>query len=185
MAEPFIGQIMAFAGNFAPYQWALCQGQLLPIQQYSALFSLLGTAFGGNGTTNFALPNLQGTVPAGQGNGAGLAPYSMGQTAGALTVGLTSSTVPPHSHNFNAESASANSPAPTAGLTLATGNAPGGTRGSTPAPNFSVGTNGTATQLNAAVLTPFTGATTPHANIQPTLAITWCIALAGVFPTRA
>jgi microcystin-dependent protein len=96
--EPFLGEIRLFAGNFAPYQWALCTGQILPIQQYTALFSLLGTTYGGNGTTNFALPNLQGRTPIHQGTGPGLTPRSLGEADGEATVMLSLPEMAAHTH---------------------------------------------------------------------------------------
>ena len=98
--EPFVGQITLFPFNFAPIGWALCEGQLLPISQYTAVFSLLGTYYGGNGTSNFALPDLRGRVPVGQGNGPGLSSYVIGSQQGVEMVALSSSQSPPHSHAF-------------------------------------------------------------------------------------
>ena len=97
MSDPFLGQISSFGFNFPPMGWMLCQGQTLPISQYTALFSLLGTSYGGNGTTNFQLPNLQGNVPINYGTGPGLTTYSIGETAGTETVTLTLATTPPKS----------------------------------------------------------------------------------------
>jgi microcystin-dependent protein len=102
MSNPFLGQITLFPYNFAPYGWALCEGQLLSISQNTALFSLLGVQFGGNGTSNFALPDLRGRVPMGQGQGPGLSPYSVGSQQGVEQVTLTTATIPSHSHGFPA-----------------------------------------------------------------------------------
>jgi len=102
MSEPFVGEIRAFGFDFAPQGWLQCNGQTLAISQYAALFSLLGTTYGGNGTTNFQLPNLQGRVAIGQGNGAGLSPYVMGQAAGTENVSLATAQIPSHTHAVNA-----------------------------------------------------------------------------------
>src|SRR5580692_1000541 len=100
MADPYIAEIRMFAGPFAPSGWAFCDGQLLAISQYSALFSLIGTYYGGNGTTNFALPNLQGNAPMHQGNGAGLTPRTIGERGGTTTVTVLSPQVAAHSHAY-------------------------------------------------------------------------------------
>src|ERR1700693_2766888 len=107
MSNVFLGQISMFGGNFAPRGFALCNGQTLPITQNAALFSLLGTTYGGNGQTTFALPNLQSRLPVHQGQGPGLSNYVMGQTGGATAVTINSTTMPAHSHTFNATTANA------------------------------------------------------------------------------
>src|ERR1700719_3340863 len=112
MATPYIGEIRMFGGNFAPRNWALCNGQLLLISQNTALFSILGTTYGGNGTTTFGLPNLQGRVPIHWGSGAGLSTYAPGQTAGAESVTLLQSNLPPHSHAVNAIASGGNQASP-------------------------------------------------------------------------
>ena len=116
MANPFIGQITLFPYNFAPLGWAFCAGQLLPINQNAALFSLLGTTFGGNGTSNFQLPDLRGRVPIGQGQGPGLSNYNMGGVQGAEAVRLTTATTPAHSHGFPAFAVAATTNAPNGAL---------------------------------------------------------------------
>src|ERR1700744_3298393 len=98
MAQPYVGQIMMFAGNFAPAGWMTCQGQTLPISEYDTLFNLIGTTYGGDGQSTFKLPDLQGRVPIHQGPGGGLATYVMGQTGGAETVTLTTQQIPQHNH---------------------------------------------------------------------------------------
>src|SRR4051794_10683767 len=108
MSEPFIGEVIMFAGNFAPRGWALCQGQLLSIAQNTALFSILGTTYGGNGQTTFALPDLRGRVPLGQGQGPGLSSYVLGEVAGNENVTLISTQMPQHNHLLNCNSDSAN-----------------------------------------------------------------------------
>jgi microcystin-dependent protein len=177
MSEPFLGQITLYPYSFAPYGWMDCAGQLLSIQQYAALFSLLGTNYGGNGTTNFGLPNLQGAVAVSQGQLPGGGDYVMGETGGADSVTITQSTLPSHRHNQAADSAAGkvNSPAGA----VPAGSHKAANRGlfySTSAPN---------TQLTIGSVLP-QGASLPHNNIQPTLAMRYCIAVSGntVFPTR-
>jgi microcystin-dependent protein len=180
MSEPFLGQITVFPYNFAPHGWADCAGQLLPISQYSALFSLLGVQYGGNGTSNFALPNLQGRVPVGQGQAAGGSTYIMGEASGVETVAVTSSTMPLHSHSLNATNAHGASNEPSAQL-LAT------PYSGTPHANnkgqiYNTAVADTALAPNAIAQS---GGSQPHNNIQPTLVLRYCIALQGVFPTRS
>jgi microcystin-dependent protein len=179
--EPFLGQIALFPFNFAPNGWALCAGQILPISQNAALFSLLGTQFGGNGQTNFALPDLQGRAPNSQGQGAGLQPCVMGEKGGQETVALSNSTIPTHNHSFNAHTVPATSGAP-AGVLPAQAHGTG--RGAT----FAINTyaeSGTATTLAPALVAPAQGGSLPHNNMQPFLVLTWCIALQGIFPSRS
>lgn len=181
MSEPFLGQLATFGFNFAPTGWATCQGQVLPISQYSALFALLGTNYGGNGTSNFQLPNLQGCVAVGQGSLPGGSTYEIGEIGGLNTVTLTSGQMPLHSHALNGTTGEAGVATP-GGNTLATpvkGAGREAVRGSiynTVAPNLglaakTIGQSGTNTPL-------------PHNNVQPYLAITYCIALTGKFPPR-
>ena len=173
MPEPFIGEIQLFPFNFVPKNWAMCAGQLLPISQNTALFSLLGTNYGGNGTSNFALPNLVGRVAISQGQGPGLPDYVMGEELGQESVALLTSEIPLHTHGLQLASA-------TVGLT------PGPTGGSNVFVN--PGNNGfvpppTTTTLSGNAVAP-AGGGLPHSNIQPTLAMVYCIALQGVFPQR-
>jgi len=178
MASPFLAQILMFGGNFAPKNYAFCNGQLLAINQNQALFSLLGTTYGGNGTTNFALPNLQSSLPLGFGQGPGLSNYVQGQTGGSASVTLTQSTTPAHSHTFNATTTSASS----------------ATIGSTLVPAKPTVTNASAYAAGsspALVLDPMAanacgvaGGSQPHSNLMPSLCITFAIALNGVFPSR-
>jgi len=177
--EPFVGQITLFPYNFAPNGWALCEGQLLPISQNTALFSLLGTQFGGNGQTNFALPDLRGRAPVGQGQGPGLSLYTVGQTQGAEQVTLTTTTVPPHSHAFPAFAAAATTNEPNGALP-AEGH--GGGRG-----GFSVNAYaapGAAASLAPGQVAPVASGGAAHGNLQPYLTLNWCIALHGIFPAR-
>jgi len=162
-----------FAGNFAPLNWQFCNGQLLPISRYTALFSLLGTAFGGNGTTTFALPNLQGSVPLGQGDGPGLSPYVIGEAGGTTTVTLTASQVPSHSHTYNCGAGSkgeSNSPANTVNAD----------EKSTSAPIYATSANVT---MAPTMIQP-APASQAHQNMQPYVAVNFIIAMVGVFPAR-
>lgn len=181
MANPFLAEIRIFACSFAPFGWAFCRGQILPISQNTALFSLIGTTYGGNGTSNFALPNLQGNVPIQQGQGPGLSPYVLGQMGGVKTVTLQGNQVAIHSHAFNAdiETATANSPA---GATYRKGHYTG-------PPNTGTvrafATNQPNASLNPNAIQPNAGGVLPHDNMMPYLALNFCIALTGVFPQRS
>jgi microcystin-dependent protein len=169
MSEAFVGSLMLVPYNFAPKNWALCQGQLLNISSNTPLFSLLGTIYGGNGTSNFALPDLRGRHAIDQGQGPGLATYVIGQAGGTATETLTTNTVPPHNHPVNAGlAANANSPAG-AGLGDALIYIPA------PAP---------LVQLNATAVTPYPGSGGPHTNLMPFTTLNWIICLVGIFPRR-
>ena len=163
MATPFLGEIKIFSFGFAPRGWAMCNGQLLLINQNQALFSILGTTYGGNGQTNFALPNLQGRVPVYVGNG-----IVLGQSAGEAAHTLTISEMPAHTHLPAGSSTPANLGVPT-GNVWATGNA-----AYNPTPN---------TTMNPASLLP-AGGSQPHANLSPYVTVNVCIALQGIFPSR-
>jgi microcystin-dependent protein len=171
VSNPFLGQIMLGGWNFAPKGWALCNGQTMPINQNQALFSLLGTTYGGNGQTTFALPNLQSRLPIHQGEGQGLSNYTLGQTAGIPSVTLDTNTMPAHAHLVTQP----------ASKDEETTNRPNGAY-------FTVG--GTyAASANAdspmgPSLTSATGGTQPHTNLQPSLCVSFVIALQGVFPSR-
>ena len=180
--DPFLGQIVLFPYSFAPTGWALCQGQLLPIAQNTALFSLLGTQFGGNGTTNFALPNLQGRVPNGQGQGPGLQDYVMGEQAGAETVTLITATVPSHAHGFETFGVSATTNEP--GGALPAESHIGGGRGGAVVVNY-YAAGGAATTLAPGAVSGTPSGGQPHNNMQPFLVLNWCIAMQGVFPARS
>lgn len=174
MANPYLGEIRIFAGNFAPKGWALCNGQLLAISSSTALFSILGTQFGGNGTTNFALPNLQGNVPMHQGSGPGLTPRFMGQTGGGATVTLSANQVAAHTHGFTCSSGTKGEVNTVSGNLLAdekTGTI------------MTYATAPDATQMSPNTLQP-TPASQPHENRQPFLGLTFIIAVQGVFPSR-
>jgi microcystin-dependent protein len=173
MAEPFVGEIRMFGFNFAPTGWALCNGQTLSISQNEALFSLLGTTYGGNGTSNFNLPNLQSRVPVHQGQGSGLSTYILGEVTGAEAVSLTSSQMPVHSHSVACSTNGGNQASPASGVPAveSTGTSLDYTNA---APNntMSTGMIGNA------------GSGAAHPNIQPVLCLNFCIALQGIFPSR-
>ena len=177
MTQPFLGQIQPLAFGFAPKNWAQCNGQTLSISQNTALFSLLGTTYGGNGVNTFALPNLQSRVPM----SAGLSPsninYSQGQIGGEEQVTLTLGTMPGHNHNFLGAAQNGNLGGPEAGVALA--NVYNGSGAGNPyyAPST------TPQPLNSAALGSV-GGNQAHANLQPYLAINWCIALYGIYPSR-
>lgn len=181
MSEPYLSQIMMFGGNFAPKRYAFCNGNLLSIAQNSALFSLLGTTYGGNGTTNFALPNLQSCLPISFGQGPGLSNYNLGQAGGSQNVTLLQNDVPPHSHAFMASTNASATTSASIQNTLVpgrpyTGNPglyanPGGQPPLVPHP-MAPGACGMA------------GGNQPHNNLMPSLAITFVIATSGVFPSR-
>ncbi len=169
--EPLLGEIYMFGGTFAPRGFFLCNGQLLPISQYTALFSILGTTYGGNGTTNFALPNLQGRVPIHAGTGPG-STYVLGEAAGSENVTLISSQIPSHNHTLACQTAGGAQASPSGNFpaTDGTGNA------------LSYATTTNATMAAAAVGT--TGGNLSHSNLQPYLTLNFYIAYEGVFPSR-
>ena len=173
MATPFVGQIMMFGGNFAPRNYALCQGQLLAIQQNTALFSLLGTFYGGDGVSTFQLPDLRGRVPIHQGTSSFGTSYVVGEVLGSENVTLTSQQIPSHTHAAKVSpSGSSDSPV-------------GAYPGTDPAGNVAQFFTGAANaQMNLAAIA-LAGGSQPHANVQPYLAVTFVIALFGVFPSRS
>lgn len=177
MDTPILGSITLFAGNFAPRGWALCNGQILSIAQNSALFSLLGTTYGGNGTSTFALPDLRGRAPIHWGQGPGLTNRVIGEASGSENVTLLSTQMPQHTHLVAASTATATQPAPTGNL-LAVSTDAG--VGGTPS-NFIEPTANTTMAPN--MIQP-AGGNQPHNNMQPYLAITYIIALEGIFPSR-
>lgn len=177
MTQPFLGQIQAFGFGFAPRYWAQCNGQILAIAQNAALFSLLGTMYGGNGTSTFALPNLQSRVPMHFGTSPIGEVYYQGEIAGEENVTLTINMMPLHNHNFVGSSANADSTVPAAGQALAKIAIPSGT------PDSFYGPDATPQPLNPGSVSP-AGGNLPHGNIQPYLAINFCIAMYGIFPSR-
>jgi microcystin-dependent protein len=173
-AEPYVGEIMMFAGNFAPQGWAFCDGQLLSIAQNTALFSLLGTYYGGDGQTTFALPDLRGRLPmhTGSGPGPGLSPRSLGESGGTESVTLSSTQMPAHSHPLQVDNANGTTASPV-GTLLARD--PSGT------PAYGVNATGT---LSAQAIAS-AGGSQPHQNMPPFLAINYCISLYGIYPPRS
>ncbi|MBB5207985.1 tail fiber protein [Chiayiivirga flava] len=171
MADPFVAEIRIFPFNFAPRGWAWCDGQLLPLSQNTALFSLLGTTYGGNGKSNFALPDLQGRSPMHPGQGPGLSLHDLGETGGSETVTLLESEIPSHSHALQASQADAIERTPAASM---------------PATGIGLGlyaAPASIVQLSPLALAP-AGGDQPHNNLQPYLTLYFCIALQGVFPPR-
>lgn len=176
MAEPFIAQISAFGCNFAPYNWAYCRGQILSITQNTALFSIIGTTYGGNGQTTFALPDLQGQVPMHWGTTGGLPSTVLGEVQGTSTVTLFVTEIPAHTHSAVAASGTGTHTAiPDATTYLSTATA------------GNAAYDSTAPLINApfaANAISITGGSLPHENMQPYLALNFCIAIQGVFPSR-
>jgi microcystin-dependent protein len=179
MADNFLGEIRIFGCNFAPSGWAMCNGAILAISQNTALFSLLGTQYGGNGQTTFALPNLQGRVPVGQGQGPGLSPYTIGEADGVENVTVNGNEMPAHNHPLFGTASAANDKRPKAGSAFATS-----TRAGPVSPGDNYYAAGTLAPLNAATV-QLTGGSQPHTNLQPFLACNFCIALTGIFPSRS
>ena len=177
MADQFVSEIRMFAGNFAPLGWAFCNGQLMPISQNTALFSLLGTQFGGDGRSNFALPNLQGSVPLAFGNGAGLSPRLIGDTGGEQNVTLLGSQMPAHTHPAQAS---------TSGGTDSPANAVWGESklGKT-ALNAYAPSNANANVPMNPVALAIAGSGMPHNNMPPFQCLTFIIAMQGIFPARS
>jgi microcystin-dependent protein len=175
MADPFVAEIRVFPFSFAPKGWAFCDGQILPLSQNTALFSLLGTTYGGNGTSTFALPNLQGCAPLFWGQGPGLSLYDEGETIGSDTVTLLDTEMPLHSHTLKGQVAGiANLDTADANSTFGVSNG-GGAYADNTAPQ-------TFTQMTPLSIS---GASLPHNNLMPYLTLNFCIALQGVFPPRS
>ncbi|MGC2236234.1 MAG: tail fiber protein [Pyrinomonadaceae bacterium] len=172
MSQPFLGQIQIFPYNFAPRGWAFCSGQILPIAQNTALFSLLGTTYGGNGQTTFALPDLRGRVPNSSGQGPGLSSYDLGQVGGTESTTLTSNQLPAHLHPYQP---GANEGDPT------TKEAAGGYLAKAATNLYAATTDGTKMGLQN---TGPTGGNQPFSILQPFLTLNYCIALEGIFPSR-
>jgi microcystin-dependent protein len=175
MSTPFLGEIRMFGFNFAPNGWALCNGQTLSISQYTALFSLLGTTYGGNGTTTFQLPNLQGQVPIHQGTGGG-GTYVIGEVSGSANVTLLSSQMPAHTHLVNVDGNAS-------GKNTPSGNFLGTVPALAPV-DSKIYSSGPANATMAATAVAVAGGNTPHNNMQPYLVVNFCIALVGMFPSR-
>ena len=175
MADVFLGSLMLVPYNFAPYGYAFCQGQILNISQYTALFSLLGTYYGGDGKSNFALPNMQGNLVVSSGQGPGLSVYDLGETGGSPTVQLLVSQLPSHSHNLQAiEFPEANNTSP---INAALGSKPGVT-------NIYSTSTSPLVAMDSNAIAPI-GGSQPHNNMMPYLTLNFCIALQGIFPPRS
>ena len=175
MSEPFIAEIRIFAGNFAPAGWALCDGQLLPISQNTALFSLIGTTYGGDGRSTTALPDLQGRAPMHPGRGPGLTARRLGERTGVESVALTEAQLPSHDHSLRASP----NPGETPGVT-----SPGGTANS-----FARSVGGSAyadpSGMTGMAALSAAGGSQAHNNMQPFLAMNFIIALVGLYPSRS
>ena len=191
--DPFIGEIVLFAGNFAPRAWAFCDGQLLAISTHSALFSILGTTYGGDGRTTFALPDLRGRTPVHPGHGPGLSNYNLGQRGGVETVTLTVNQMPSHSHSVT--SSGGNNDVLMSGIagvrdTPQAGDVPAGASfgpgiSATKVNAYGPPTNPVVSQtLNPGITVLNQGGSQSHTNLQPFLAINYIIALQGIFPSR-
>ncbi len=170
--DPFVAEIRIFPFNFPPKGWAFCDGQILPISQNTALFSLLGTTYGGDGKSNFSLPNVQGNAPMHPGQGPGLSLHDLGELGGSETVTLLQSEIPGHTHVLRADSvdlADTNVANPNASLAISSGG------------TLYQGTQNAQLAFQALALT---GGDQPHNNMQPYLTLNFCIALQGVYPPR-
>jgi microcystin-dependent protein len=172
MSNPFVAEIRIFPFNFAPKGWALCDGQLLPISQNTALFSLLGTTYGGDGKSNFALPNLQGNAPMHPGQGPGLSLHDLGETGGSDTVTLLESEIPAHSHGLTASNSQGTDQSPV--NEMFAGGVGGINLYASPPPTIQLAGNAVAPA----------GGDQPHNNMMPYLTLNFCIALQGVYPPR-
>ncbi|WP_354687677.1 tail fiber protein [Cupriavidus necator] len=177
MAQPFVGEIRMFAGNYAPAGWEFCAGQTLSISQYEMLFTLLGTLYGGDGTTTFRLPDLRGNLPLGQGTGPGLSARTIGQAFGSPNVTLVPSQIPAHTHTIQATNTTASTTTPGPGVLL----------GTTPSPNtfYDAGTaNPPGKNAFAPGTIDMSGGTQPHSNLMPTASVNYIIATEGIYPMQ-
>jgi microcystin-dependent protein len=176
MSDNFIGEIRIFPFNFAPKGWAMCDGQLMPISQNTALFSLLGTTYGGDGKSNFALPNLMGLAPMQAGQGPGLSLRDLGEAGGEQTVTLLASEMPAHNHSLQAfvgRGSNVNTPGPAVTLSTSPGNFV-----------YDSATPNPPTAMAQGMLS-MAGGSQPHNNLMPYLTLNFCIALQGIFPARS
>jgi microcystin-dependent protein len=171
MADPFVAEIRIFPFNFPPTGWAFCQGQLMPISQNTALFALVGTFYGGDGKSTFALPDLEGSAAMGQGQGQGLSDRFIGEQSGSTAVTLLQSEIPFHTHSLNANSEDGNRPIP------------GGTSLARYDQAYQTNTSANLQPLAPEAL-PVAGGSQPHNNMMQYLTLSFCIALQGVFPQR-
>jgi microcystin-dependent protein len=174
--EPFIGEIIIGAFNFAPRNYALCNGQLLPISQNTALFSILGTNYGGNGQTTFGLPNLQGRMAIGAGQGPGLSSYQLGQAGGVPNVTLLTTQMPAHTHLIQGNGGDGTQASPVNNFFAG----PGADRDLY---TYNAGNTGGTVNMNPSAVN-ISGGSQPHNNMMPYLALNYCIATAGIFPSR-
>jgi len=173
MSDPFVAEIRIFGFNFAPTGWASCDGQLMPISQNTALFSLLGTSYGGDGRSTFGLPDLQGSAPVSQGQSPGLSEYFVGEQTGTTSVTLLQTEIPSHSHALNISTAPALERQPPGQLlAVASGVGPYGP------------SSGPTATMSPSIMAP-AGGSLPHNNLQPYLTLKFCIALQGIFPARS
>jgi microcystin-dependent protein len=166
MAQPYVGEIRLFAGNFAPAGWMFCEGQLLPISEYETLFNLIGTTYGGDGQSTFALPDLRGRVPLHFGNG-----FTLAETGGVETVTLTVSQIPAHSHPFLGSTDTANSANPSTSVVARS-------------PQVKAFINGAASSAMSTQIVSSVGGSQPHNNFQPYLCLDFIISLFGIFPSQ-
>ena len=169
MSDPYIGEIRLFAGTFAPVNWALCNGQLLQISDYDTLFNLIGTTYGGDGQSTFAVPDLRGRIPVGQGRGPTGSTYPLGAVAGTEQVTLTPQQLPPHTHPLTVSTAGGSADSPN-GAVLATN------------PDVTMFINDTPTRALPANLVGPSGGSLPHSNLMPTLAMNYIVSLFGIYP---
>ena len=167
MAQPYVGEIRMFAGNFAPAGWMFCEGQLLPISENETLFQLIGTTYGGDGQSTFALPDLRGRIPIHQGNG-----FILAETGGAESIILTTNQIPAHNHAILGNSASGSGTSPSGAVLARNASVDG----------YSSDTSGGLSALNAGVILP-TGGSQPHENMAPFLCVDFIISLFGIFPS--
>ena len=175
MTNPFVAEIRIFPFNFPPTGWAFCNGQILPISQNTALFSLLGTTYGGDGKSNFALPNMQGRSPMQPGQGPGLSLHDLGEEGGETTVTLLTSEIPSHSHSLMASAAGGlvNAPSPSVAIARSEG-----------ATAYQTNTSQNLVQMSPNTIAP-AGGNQPHNNLMPYLTLNFCIALQGIYPPRS
>ncbi len=183
MTNPFVAEIRLFACNFPPKGWALCAGQLMPISQNTALFSLLGTTYGGDGKSTFALPNLEGMVPIQQGQGPGLSVRDLGETGGETAVTLLVTEIPSHGHTMNATATPGTATASNGGQLAFASAGASKTSAGTVANFYSSNPNKATTALSPLAI-GIKGQGLPHNNMMPYLGLNYCIALQGVFPPR-